>query len=203
VTTTRQSITLPTRTLRYALNAVAPFASRDLWFRSLNSVCFESRDGDLIVTATDRYTAGRMTVPIGSGTGIPATVLSLADMEQVRYLLRRSLKGDAEITRTDGAFTVKLENASLTVKPADHEFPDLAEIYAAAEAAEPDLSEPIGLQPKLFARFAAVSRTQPARVVFAGPLRPVLVRIGDDFLGIIMPVRLGDGGTLRSEAGAA
>lgn len=93
----------------------------------------------------------------------------------------------------------------MTVQIHDHPAPRVLEFPERADAPYPDMSEhfrvppgpvwAIAFNPKLMATFGRVQpayegKDTPMEMTFSTPTKPATIRIGSEFTGIIMPIRL-------------
>ena len=190
-------ITLKAVDLAEALRVAALFAGTDATIPMLGAVRLECNGVKLTALATDRYTAALYT------TEAEGDVLFTANIPtaNVRIILT-TLKGAAahtpvELTRDGDRLTVRTFDGQVTVTLNNDDFPKLRHLIP--DAHDGDGTGNVGLigfNPAYLARLAKVAtgkgRHEPARLTFTTPLKPVRVDIGENFVGLIMPVRIGD-----------
>ena len=183
-----------------ALKTVMVFAGNDDTVPVLTAVRLESDPlTGLTLTATDRYTAGRVTLFYA---GAPIDVLiGRREITAALPILKGMISGKgqnvASVAIEVGGGMVRfvgLDGSSVTVFTMEGEHPKVTHLFPTED--KPSLNTPVALDPAYLARFAKVTRAarEPMRLWFHGARSPVLVKIGENFVGLIMPVRIvGDG----------
>lgn len=181
------------------------FASSDPYLPAIQAIYLESGSDGLTFAATDRYTLGCTTVP----SKAPAFSFLLRGADAGLLLKLFGPKS--------GRLTLAVEGSTLTVQPAegvmqapqvvvtchaeDGKFPDWRKLINGESASrhvpyEP--GAPVGLNARYLARFSRVKpetggmNTTAMRLHVTSATGLILVKIGDEFTGAQMPVRLAD-----------
>ncbi len=173
------------------------FASKDKLFPGLCVVQLEASGDHIVATGTDRYTAG---FARAGYEGEPFTVLFQRDkLDSVVKLSKTSVRevNGREVTvavdRDAGSVGfVFSDGASITVPIfTDGEFPNRKRLLPTADNinASKGLIQ-VGIDPSFMARFDKVSGRGRLHVVLIADNKPVVVSKGDNFVGLIMPVKL-------------
>lgn len=179
-----------------ALSVASHFASTD---RTIPMLCQVRLEGDgkgkLIAMATDRYVAGTVTVAY---TG-PAFVtgIDLVDLKPLLPLIKRlfTTYRNADVTLKmvgDNRLSVSFYDHEQTIRTPDDDYPKLLSLIPEVRPdAEPSVAA-MAFNPAKLALFAKAvgSRTEPIRIHFTSPLKPARIEASDDFVGIIMPMRM-------------
>lgn len=200
-TTTTTAIDIKPDDLVAAIKAVTPHVSKDLRFTALASIQFRLHDGELTLTATDRYTLAQSKV--GRSTdhqdGEDFSVLvSLADAKRIATYLK-SVKMPAVPLKVDaaaGSILVGFDGESVAARTVDGEFPKLDHIVPSGDKLG-EVSE-LGFNGDYLARFATKNlarggeKNLPTRLSFVKSGGPVKVTFSDHFVGVCMTVRLAD-----------
>ena len=183
----------------YRIATVArAFASTDTTVPAINAVRIEATETHVIAVATDRFTLGVARADY-AGEAFTATL----DRSHVDTLIKmaKTTKRDeswrqAEITVDENTLEFRFTTGeSLSVRVSDHDFPTFRQLIPSATLLETENVTPIKL-----ASFDAFKLAQFAKVpghermsMWIRGTKPTVVRIGDDFIGLIMPVRTPDG----------
>jgi hypothetical protein len=206
------TVTIKASDLVRVLSNALPFAMRGIDLPQLAGVCIEAQDGVFTATATDRYVFGHArTTCTGSLDG--QAILRLADVETLLSLYRPSFKGRGKVSPTISVsaeqkgehrilrfaldevetFDVAAE-LGIGFRTVKAEFPKYVGIFDKTRSKKVGLDRGIALDPTKLAKFARVnhSLSDPMRVYVYGPSSAVIIEFGDYFVGMIMPVRLGD-----------
>jgi hypothetical protein len=199
------SVTVKAGAFSQVLADVLPHITDD--FELLRVVCLRAADGTLTATATDRYTLGQSRIAC-VGDAIPdRTLISSAHAKFLSDLLApmRDRSGPAiTIGVSDGVFRLTWQDFSVPGMPQKidlslstknlQDFPVYEKLLDHAAQQTANLAGPIGLNPTLLARFAVPCRWNDVPEFHVRTATStVLVRIGDHFTGLIMPVRLAGG----------
>ncbi len=197
----------------------ALFADRSGYFPTIEAVKLRvSADGQIVASASDRFTLGIRRYSLPSNVTFGAEVLVLLPVDEVTAMgrlhararrgninmltitIRGALPGeDVNHPLHPGEITVRSEVQGRTVssthpgveaEPIDFE--------GFAEPADGEASI-VALNPEYLARFGKVSRDrgESMRIRFAAKDKPVTVKIGDHFTGAIMPARFAEDGDAR------
>jgi hypothetical protein len=202
VTAAETSVTVASCDLRRVLRDTLPFSGREA---PLDVVCLEAVAGTFSATATDRYTLGHARTACRGEFGRPV-VISRKDAARIKRVLpcgpvpHRAGDETTLTVGTDGLY-VRVSAGSpgelgFLAATAEIEsevtFPDYAVIVP--KVTGDPASEPFGLSPSLLARFAKIADRAgyPLRFHVHDPLSRILVEVGDDFTGVIMPVKIPD-----------
>jgi DNA polymerase III sliding clamp (beta) subunit (PCNA family) len=191
--------------LRRILTVAKTFASTDATVPAINAVRIEASESTIIAVATDRFVLG--VVPADwTGEAFIATL----DGTHVETLIKmaKTAKRDAqwrevtveivdtvhkyEPTVIEFRFTT---GESLSVRTSDHDFPKFRQLVPSAILLETENVTPTKLasfDASKLAQFAKVPGHERMSMWIRGT-KPTVVRIGDDFIGLIMPVRTPDG----------
>jgi len=176
-----------------ALTAVIPHAGTDKTLPMLRALKFETTDDNktLTVVATNRYTLGTYRMEWDGGE-----VDALLDLDDVKTLLAYAKKA-AKYNRIALTFTDKTAEAfdferRVEFRLMECDFVKWAAILPSASQDHADRIDRIGFNPAFMASFAkAAERGLPMILTMPGrPDKPVRIDIGENFTGLIMPVRL-------------
>lgn len=198
------TVTIKASELARVLANVSVFASTDKARPTLCAVLLERREGEALqAVATDSFCLAYE--DIDTEDEAPADFSLLIDLADVKRLIAMAKAGGkyAMVTISlDGAMaTFTTYDGSTTIRPVDGEFPPYRRLMSAYPG-EGDGVAMIGLNPRRLARFAKVVPAEdverrakdrgsiPARFLFVNEFKPVTIRIGAKFTGLIMPVRL-------------
>ena len=186
------------REFTHLLREVAPHLGTDDTLPMLCGIHLESDGRYLYAAATDRYTIAVARRPLADdGTPEPWTAfLTTADLKAVHAITP---------PRSNGTATLHLDNTHLNVRIGEHtltlpdrtkeaaSFPKWRPLLADALACEPHLTDDLRLQPSFLARWsksaATGERWTPLTIWASAPDKPVVLARGEDFIGLLMPVR--------------
>lgn len=171
----------------------------------LHGIYFEAEGGYLYAVATDRYTLAvtrrELEVPALWSWSVFVPVPALKSVRAFVRLNRRvGILLDADDSLNAPSLTLAANGQQLTVPALAGRHPqpwrsDWRRYLRDNLAAEPDLHQEVHLSPLLLARWGTArgtDRSIPLTAWSAGPLRPLVVSAGPDFLGLQMPVHLRD-----------
>lgn len=182
--------------LALALTAVIPHAGTDKTLPMLCAVKFESEGtGTLTIVATQRYTLGTYVLDWDGGA-----VDALLDVDSAKELLRYAKgvsKSLAVMSALSLTFTEESVEAFDLTRRASYPLMQGTTFVSWRAIMPTEDRQTVGLDkiawnPKFLTLFAkAAERNEPMRV-FLGEsnLKPTLVKIGENFAGLIMPVRV-------------
>jgi hypothetical protein len=185
------------------IGAVLPHTSPAHELPMLNSVRLEL-DGDRLLTvASDRYSLAVCRASLKEwdkeAKPVKDTTASVRvdDVKRLLAFLRPQRKFAATWKLTAATLTVSFAGGpSLTVRTADGEnFPEWRAIFVDTAARKPEPGARMGFTPRVvehFHRSAKVLGEPTETWHFVSPLKPVIVRVGEDFLGLLMPCSLPD-----------
>lgn len=196
--------TLTARDLTNLVAPVLPFTDRTGFLPLLWSVKIEAHGPHLVAMATDRYRIGvkrivpEITPDPKFAALVPASVLArirstFKHTRRSNPSLRLEVTGD--VLRVSGAEEFEgLFDASFSFRLPNPvaDYPDIQKLLVKALSAEPPAEPTAGsFNPHFLADFAAASAgAQTMRLSPSGPAdKPWIVRVGDDFLGLIVPIR--------------
>lgn len=197
------SIELTSSTLRELILPVMPLASDDLTFPVLAAVLIRSDGTTVTALATDRYRAGIQRItPAQAAEGFSALV-STTDLRHILTVFKPARKMDTELRLTTGEDagkpTITIEAigglttfsaASFTYRQVDDAYPLIDSLFAQALERVPTRPVPdFAVDPRFLADFKPLRRGEPMRVSVSDALKPILITIGNDFLGLLMPVK--------------
>jgi hypothetical protein len=191
-----------TVTVRVECGALAVAASNALAFFPANSQIKQARmhlaGSSLCFTATDSYAAGRDYCTVNAVDGDAFAVLidraALIDLEKVARAGKKT-EGDLTVTPGDG-FRFKALDGSDDPPIAHFDLSagneSVYELYDAIDdMLTPEQEFRVAFQPMLLQRFSKVKADKDERIAdvcIDDPDSPVLVKIGQTFKGLIMPV---------------
>lgn len=179
------------------LSDASIFAGRGWDIPVLRSVQLEATGLDLIAMATDRFTLGC------SRTAFTVNEFKInLDLDDVRTLIGMGRVRSAEwvtISRNHGVLTFRFDDGhvygtEVKVRHTGREFPEVRKFFdQKAEDTIVPFGELVRFNPKYLSRFGRVKGDGQVELRILSADRIVLVRVGSDFVGAIMPVRLPDG----------
>lgn len=205
-------LTLKAHALHTVMSDALAFAGTDATIPALNGIRLETvqRDEtvDLIAVATDRFTLGVSRADAGGDAAtadcrcwdcvLPAFNLTSSDAKNLVRIAKtvarmqsyRTVDVETDDHTQNVVFTFS-SGESVTVRKSDHEFPRWRQLFPADDAGMHDDVSGIGYTPEYLAKFGkvAASKRNPMRF-FPRAMKPGVVMIGDDFMGIIMPVKI-------------
>ena len=208
------TITLTATQLRDLVTPVIPHASKDQTLPSLCAVRIRSAGQYVTAIATDRYRIGFQRVTLSdppAEAGFDALV-SVAVLKRILGIFRptrwhnpalrltveglRLTVGVADtLDEPRGALDASgMVGATLTFNVIDADYPKIDRLIREALEAKPDEAAMAAVfNPEFLADFRiGQPRHEPMRITATGgPARPWLIRIGDDFIGLLVPVRFG------------
>lgn len=194
-------LTLKAHALHTVMSDAIVFAGTDATIPALNGIRIETvargDSVDLIAVATDRFTLG-VSRADASGDILPGFNLTASDAKNLVRIAKtltrmqsyRTVDVETDDYTQNVVFTFS-SGESVTVRKAEHEFPRWRQPFPADDAGMADDVSGIGYTPEYLAKFGkvAASKRNPMRF-FPRAMKPGVVMIGDDFMGIIMPVRI-------------
>lgn len=201
--------------LAKALTIGLKFAGKERELPMLCGINLSMIKGQLTITGTDRFRLGLVRIrpnpdtadgsanPDLDGPGSNIGILPRATATRLLRVIGGPLDGrspNVEITSSGRELTVTDNETRLTVTLADEKFPDVVGILL-GEMERPIDLDLWGVNTALFAAFkdAAWRKGDHATVRLSTPSRPALVRIGDHFIGCLMPVQIAERGAPASD----
>ena len=178
------------------------FAGKDTGLPALAAVKYEVVEHGLIVTSTDRFVVGfnRVDIDQDAVTDDTGLVFFLAPPERkslLAWLAPRKTARNSTPVRVhyyDGTVEVSDSDGNrVQVVTADVQYPNVAYVIPRNDVLEGDVSSVVSIDAMKLALFAKVKNSFNA--VFmrntAKEHAPIVVRIGDDFIGMVMPTHMG------------
>lgn len=201
--------------LAKAVTIALKFAGKERELPMLCGINLSITKGQLTITGTDRFRLGLVRIkpnpetadgsanPDLDGPGSNIGVLPRATATRLLRVIGGPLDGrspNVELTSSGRELTVADGETSLTVTLVDEKFPDVVGILL-GEMERPIDLDLWGVNTALFAAFkdAAWRKGDHATVRLSTPSRPALVRIGDHFIGCLMPVQIAKHGSPASD----
>ncbi|HEX2616645.1 MAG TPA: hypothetical protein VHL57_03830 [Flavobacteriales bacterium] len=194
------------------LTEAAVFASTDDTLPMINCVQLTSTGTHLVAAATDRFALGVSATPCEGekwSVLIPLEFVKLIGttlLPNRRKIVRHCglgvtpklrklfVKVVEPFKRGDEVWETTLE---VPVRPSEgSNFPDWRKLLpTTVDNEHREVASVMGYNPELLARFAKVGgKYDRAKWFFRGPAKPVSVQVGENFVGLLMPLRLADGG---------
>lgn len=185
------------------LRPVLPHAGDDRHLPMLCCLNLEVADGRLLAVATNRYTMGIAWRELSDWAKEPAAQpahsarVFAADLQRLLAFLKPSRDTGATWTLTDTTLSVTIDNGEQTsIRTVDVEFPTWRKLLADRAVKESVALPQYGINARwlqVFDRSAkAVGEHLPMVWQFGSARDSALVSIGEQFLGLLMPVRLDD-----------
>lgn len=201
--------------LSKALTIGLKFSGKERELPMLCGINLSMIKGQLAITGTDRFRLGLVRIrpnpettdgsanPDLGGPGSNIGVLPRATATRLLRVIGGPLDDrppNVELTASGRELTVADGETRLTVTLADEKFPDVVGILL-EEMDRPIDLDLWGVNTALFTAFkdAAWRKGDHATVRLSTPSRPALVRIGDHFIGCLMPVRIAERGAPASD----
>lgn len=210
--------TLKAVNLHTAITTAKLFAGNDATLPMLNAVRLEFAESQLVAVATDRFVLGVQRVDY-SGEAF-AVMLSAPDVVNLARIAKTATRDqqwrdveveitreqfwpagadsrtDAPTERPDGrvatvAFRFNSGEA-ITIQTLDVEFPKYRQLIPSDDTVTVDPAGVKGFNAGYLAKFSKVPGSHQMVVSVGKPGKPAVISIGDDFIGLIMPVRLAD-----------
>lgn len=193
----KHTVKLTVTTLRDALRAVLPHAGTD-GPSVIQSVHFKGYQDTLTVLATDHYTAGMYRLPTtGDTSGINA-MLATAHCRQLLALFRPGRSSldrmaTVELTFTDVAVAAECRGIRVEYPLIPGTYPLVGKVFsdAIANTTSTEVASTHLLNARFLRRFEpamAGSAWSPVHFTTT-PRGPVVVRAGDNFIGLAMQMR--------------
>lgn len=190
------ALKLMTTDLVRILKDASLFASSDNLLPIINAVHLTVRDGGLLAFGTDRFILGASKAPLEE-SGDLEVALTLRQVKTVLQLANscKQAFSQAALKVEDRVFHVAFTSGESLAMPVDlDEEPMVKWLTLLSSPAKDDSPvKAMDINPQLLARFARVTGG-PARMRlwFSGAGKAIRVSIGDEFVGLIMPVRMPD-----------
>lgn len=204
----KQRITVTTRTLHQLLKPVSPCVETTGMLPVLNTIHVELRGEYLVAKATDRYRLGICRQPLAldeDGDPAPAPTgvefKALIDFPDVQHLLKLfpvgrhgegavslTIDGDKLIAEAVGGLIASELRVVYTLNT--QEYPDLESVAYKQLTAEGDPQPVTTVAPDYIASFKAAVLDRHQVLEILAPKeknKPLVCKVGDHFLGLIMP----------------
>lgn len=181
------------------IDDAAIFAGRDSTLPMLNAIRFESTAENLLAVSTDRFVMGASIANYHQAGGTEFDITLKLSQAQMVAKIAKSTKAaftDVTLTVTDENVTFDFTSGeSLTVPnlAGSLEFPDWRKFITSRTEDAEGSTKVIGFNPVYLAKFSRVTNARQLTMKTTGPDKPMLVSIGDSFIGLVMPVRLPGG----------
>lgn len=204
---TTRTVTLTVHELHRLLAPVVPLACPDATLPAINAVHLLTVGDYLTAAATDRFRAGIQRVRPQAGA--PGPIDALVNLDDIKRLLRvfKPVRGqdpaDVHLTVDDtvvwaesaGGLGFTLAELKVGARIVPDEFPNIGSLLQRRIGAHvEDAGSAVGVNPDYLASFkAAAKAAQESGIILAPPpagsKEPLLVHVGDDFIGLLMPRR--------------
>jgi hypothetical protein len=183
--------------------AVLPHASDDCELPVINNVRVELDGTQFLAVATDRYSLGICRADLTDWKAEAEPVekitasLGLGDVKRLFAFVRPQRKDKATWELTDDALTVSFQDdTSLTIRTVQvGGFPNWRALVGGVIARAPEPDAQMAFTPRVVDSFQKTAKALGEvgySWQFTSALKPVIVRIGTDFLGMLMPARIPD-----------
>lgn len=189
--------TMKASDLHRIVTVAKAFSSTDATLPMLGAVRLEATESTITAAATDRFVLG-VSRSDYTGEAFVATldrthVDTLAKM--AKTVNRDTNWREAEITVGENTLEFRFTTGeSLSVRVSDHEFPKFRQLIPSATELETENVTPdklAGFDASKLAQFTKVPGHDRMSMWIRG-CKPTVVRIGDDFIGLITPVRIAE-----------
>ncbi|OBK04670.1 hypothetical protein A5746_10240 [Mycolicibacterium conceptionense] len=188
------TVQLMTNELTRILKDAQIFASTNTTLPIINAVHLEARNGELIAVATDRFVLGVSKAPLDEAGESFEVALPLRQVKSIVQLAGACKQAFSQtaLKVEDKKLSVAFSSGETLVLPVELESgPHRGWMQLLSAAADESPSKVMAVNPQLLAKFARVGGASTRlRLGFFGPSKPIRVSIGDDFVGLIMPVRI-------------
>lgn len=146
------------------------------------------------ISGTDGYAGGKDSAPVHNGPGTPVEVtLTRDDLEALEATSRAWKKAALALTLTPGELVVSGgPGEPLRIEIGQHQHEAWRMVDRLFELGEQGAwaTGPVAYDPALLSRFAKVKSPadRVADFLWRGPGLPVLVKVGQTFVGLVMPL---------------
>ena len=183
--------------------AVLPHASDDKTLPGINCVRVELSAHSFLATATDRYSLGVCRAALtdwdDKAKKVKKVVASLRpdDIKRLLAFLRPNRTLPATWTLTTSALSVAVSSGdSITISTAESDgYPDWRALFSGVANREAEPGPEMAFTPRIVDHFHKTAKALGYPHMhwnFVSPLKPVIVQIGEEFVGMLMPCRLSD-----------
>jgi len=211
-TTTKTTVTVKAADLHAALKSVVLFATKTSdMLPMLSAVKFDMRDGQLITASTDRFRVGMVRTTVDPESAVSSDFSVLVNRPDVENMVRvlaapkaseswRMVTLEIEVDASERkhvSFRTTDGNSGSFVG-LDLDFPKYIQLMPEDKGPIADQDSDrhaFAVNPAYMADFAKVASALKAHSMVVEPTqanRPVTIRIGSRFIGLIMPVRVND-----------
>lgn len=209
------TFTVASHLLHWLLKAASEFAGRDKSLPMINVVHLEISGDTLLAVATDRFVLGVAKAPI-SRTGVsdgPLLDVTVGDVKTLLPLLKVAKRDEdttVTVTVDDGVLhLLRSDGIAARVTDAKVQFISWRYLIGTVRGSEP-VGELQGfganIDPAKLVKFTRVRRYERERMTIEpnreSSHRPVTIRVGENFVGIMMSLRAGRG-EIESDSYAA
>lgn len=198
---TKKSFTISLADWDHLISRAVIFAGRDFTMPLLRAVRLYEARGRLYAASTDRYrvafVAAHESVEVPRGFEVLLSTQSLADLARVtktpakvRNLVGLTITADKETVHVSVAALPGLGDVELTLKQVEGQYPPLGRLMHTALTDTSEAVTTVAFTPAFLADYAKVAPPYtPVRIQVHGPNKPAVIRIGEDFLSALVPVR--------------
>lgn len=202
---TKQTLAITAADLANLVRPVLPFAGTSDDLPVLTGVDIHVRDGYLVAMSTDRYRLACKRLR----TNVEAfdALISARDLRSILSLFKATRRGNPAMTLTVDGTKLTVANhgtlpvdalfsdAMLTFNLLDGKFPDLSVLFTKALERPRAETSHVGLNAHLLAawRLSADDRRGEMFVQIGASNEAIIVSIGEDFVGMQMPLQIRDG----------
>jgi DNA polymerase III sliding clamp (beta) subunit (PCNA family) len=195
--------TIKAPALRQALTTALTFAGTDDTLPVINAIRITSLAPDAVeVVATDRYVMSIERLDAKDVTGLVEFSIPCDITRRLLMLLPRARKAlheadPVEFTTTDEKVTVRIPGdieTAITFTPYK-DFIPYRQMIDKIEATEAKPADMMAFTPAFLAKVCkaiAARDRMPMKAYFRGEMKSVVLKHGDDFMAIVMPVRIHD-----------
>jgi len=181
------------------LTEASMFATKSNDIPMLHAVRLEATGTHLLAVATDRFVLGVSRAPY-EGTPFMITlpmpevklVVGACKLKAGRFIKPDDVV-DLRVTPKGTLLHVALDETVITVPTfkGDFPYPDWRKLLGISTNVDEVLGT-VAVNPTYLAKFGRIGPTR-AKFYLRGPNKPVMVSVGEDFVGLIMPIRPADG----------
>lgn len=204
------NLDISARDFRALVTPVIPHTDGPRGFPVLQAIKLSVQGEHLLAIATDRYSLGICRHKLDGEVATFEAVVPVPAVKQILTVFRVTktanpqLRLSVDVTTADALLTVTaidglvdLAGATLKYQLITTEFPKVEHIIAEGIEAKPEPFDVKAFNAEYLSRFRAATKVQePVICRQTAPTKPMVVTVGQHFVGAVMPVRLtADGGT--------
>ncbi|MFZ2175681.1 MAG: hypothetical protein WAW17_16915 [Rhodococcus sp. (in: high G+C Gram-positive bacteria)] len=201
--------------LHLLLKTAAEFASRDDTLPSINVVHLEVQNNQLLAVGTDRFVMGVARASVaGPAEQLPEGFLldvTVTDVKALLPLLKVAKRDESSLTVSvtvgkDALHLLRSDGVAARLVDADVEFPKWRHLMGNARNAQrigTATGHAVSISPDLLAKFAKAKRAGDFMAIEPNQesaYRPIVIRVGTHFIGILMPTRVPDGSSTHPDS---